>query len=389
MNEVLYGFDYVSYYFFLLYYKFIGYPMVLRICISIVTLCVIFYLFLAVYIVWGIFSRRNDKNIRERIFCRYYEPLLAVLTDPARRRVDEIAEFVGHNIKKRLKNKEMRFLVQVLTKIKIDAGDRFNNVNSQAVQGVFKVGSFLEREIQFGRPKFKVQALLAIQSINGYVSEAVLVRFLYHRKMELRHAARYAFMWLSQNNPFRFFDEDLTMKLHRWDMAEIHAILIHRQQMGFVLPNFIKWVNDAVEENVKIFFVREIRYFDERENCAQLAEMLNTKTWSLRSEIVRTLGQMRYAEAEDRLTAIYDVQPEFIKQDILASVAEIDSGRSAAFLRTAYETADDMTTKLSALKALYRYGAEGRAEFARLESDSEGFTAKLFAHIRNPLISRV
>lgn len=47
MDEVLSGFDYLTYYFYLLYYKFIGYPVVVRICIAVVTLCVVFYLFLA------------------------------------------------------------------------------------------------------------------------------------------------------------------------------------------------------------------------------------------------------------------------------------------------------------------------------------------------------
>lgn len=389
MDEVLYGFDYLTYYFYLLYYKFIGYPMVIRICIAIVTLCVVFYFFLAVYLGYGILRRRREKNIYDRIHRRYYESMKAVLADPVRRKVDEIAQIMNHDIKKRLKNTEMRFLVQVLTKAKSEGGGSWNNYNMQGIQGVFKIGSFLEREIQFGRPKHKVQALIGIQSINGYVSEAVLVRFLYHRKIELRKAARYAFMWLSQNNPFRFFDEDSAMKLHRWDMAEIHTILEHRQTSGFVVPNFVKWVAGSVENNVKIFFVNEIKHFDEKENCAQLAEMLSTKTWSLRNEIVSTLGHMKYAEAEPQLFEIYDVQPEYIKQNILTAVTEIRSGKAVDFLCTAYEIADDMTTKLCALKGLYQYGDGGRAAFDRLEADAEGFSKKLFAHVRHPLTNGI
>ena len=78
--------------------------------------------------------------------------------------------------------------------------------------------------------KSKIQALKLIQSINGYASEAVLVRFLYHRELELRNSARYTYMWLSQGDPFRFFDEDIGMKLRQWDMMELHAILEHRQE---------------------------------------------------------------------------------------------------------------------------------------------------------------
>lgn len=388
MNEVLYGFDYLTYYFYLIYYKFISYPMILRICIVVVMLCVIFYLFLAVYLVYGIFRRRREKRIYERIYRRYYDSLKLVVADPIQHKVEEIAKIVDHDIKKRLKHSEMRYLVQVLTKVRSEVG-KINYYNLQGIQGVFKIGSFFEREIQFGRTKYKVQALLGIQAIDGYVSEAVLVRFLYHRKVELRNAARFAYMWLSQNNPFRFFDEDMTMKLHRWDMAEIHAILEHRQDTGFVIPNFIKWVNDSIEENVRIFFVNEIKHFSEKENCPQLTELLATKIWMLRNEIVRTLGTMKYVDAEPKFFEMYDVQPEYIKQNILSAVTEINSGQAVEFMCTAYENADDMTTKLYALRGLYEYGEEGHRAFCRLESAARGFSKKLFAHIRHPLINGI
>lgn len=81
MDEVLSGFDYLTYYFYLLYYKFIGYPVVVRICIAVVTLCVVFYLFLALYLVYGIYRRQREKRLFARIHKRFYEPLKEVLGD--------------------------------------------------------------------------------------------------------------------------------------------------------------------------------------------------------------------------------------------------------------------------------------------------------------------
>ena len=43
----------------------------------------------------------------------------------------------------------------------------------------------------------------------------------------------YTYMWLSQGDPFRFFDEDIGMKLRQWDMMELHAILEHRKKVGY------------------------------------------------------------------------------------------------------------------------------------------------------------
>lgn len=389
MDEVLSGFDYLTYYFYLLYYKFIGYPVVVRICIAVVTLCAVFYLFLALYLAYGIYRRQQEKKLYTRIYNRFYEPLKTILADRENHPVEEIAHTVNHDIKKRLKHQEMRFLVQVLIKIKTELGDdKVNNYNMQNIQGVFKVGSFFEREIQFGRPRHKIQALLSIQSVNGYVSEAVLVRFLYHRRIELRHAARFAYMWLSQSNPFRFFDEDTTMKLSQWDMAEIHMILLHRQKMGFVIPSFLKWVNSSVENNVKAFFVSEIKLFNQEDNCPPLLDMINTKTWTLRNEIVRTLGGMKYIPAEPKLVEIFDVQPEHIKQNILGAVAEMQTGQALGFMHEAFERADDLGTKLCALKNLYAYGESGRGLFMQLETLTTGPASQLFAHVKNPLTNR-
>ena len=388
MDEVLSGFDYLTYYFYLLYYKFIGYPIVVRICIAVVTLCAVSYLFLALYLAYGIYRRQREKKTYNRLYDRFYEPLKNILGDRENHTVEEIAGEVRHDVKKSLKHQEMRFLVQILIKIKSELGEKVNNYNMQNVQGVFKVGSFFEREIQFGRPRHKIQALLSIQSVNGYVSEAVLVRFLYHRRLELRHAARFAYMWLSQSNPFRFFDEDTTMKLSLWNMAEIHMILMHRQKMGFVVPSFLKWVNSSIEDNVKAFFVSEIKLFDQQENCPPLLEMINTKTWTLRNEIVRTLGDMDYVEAEPKIVEIYDVQPEYIKQNILTAVARLQSGRGLGFLHEAFERADDQATKLVALKYIHDYGEQGRALFDQLDAMATGYAAQLFAHVKHPLTNR-
>ena len=39
MDQVLYGIDYIEYYFYWIYYKFIGYPLIIRIC-SIAEMCI-------------------------------------------------------------------------------------------------------------------------------------------------------------------------------------------------------------------------------------------------------------------------------------------------------------------------------------------------------------
>ena len=205
MDQVLFGIDFIEYYFYWIYYKFIGYPLIIRICSIAVMFCIIVYLFLLFHIIYGIFKRRKEKRRYNKAFDKYYEEMKAISLDKSTLSEEEIAERLDYNTRKRPKPTELRIITQLLTEIKSIHEDEINELNYQAIQTVFQITRFLERELQFGSKRSKIQSLKLIQSINGYASEAVLVRFLHHREIELRNSARYTYMWLSQGDPFRFF----------------------------------------------------------------------------------------------------------------------------------------------------------------------------------------
>lgn len=389
MNEdvVLYGYDYFSYYFYLLYYKFIGFPLAIRICVAVVTMCTILYFLLALYLSYGVVRRRNDKRRYKRIRDRYYDQMKDIALNPVRLSREEIIEMLDCE-KKRLKKRETWVVVQLMMEIKTEMADKINEHNRHGISEAFKLPTFFERELQFGRMKEKVKVLKAIQTLEEYVSEAVLVRLLSHRKLEMRKAARICYTWLSQNAPFRFFDEDINLRLTMWDRIEFHNVFKYREQSGFVMPNFMRWVDRIPDEGVKTFLIKEITFFDQRENCPVLEKRLSgTREVGIRSEIIRTLGALKYTEAELQLTQGYSVQPEDVKRSIIQAIVEMNTGRSVDFLREAYEIADSRETKRTAIEGLYRYGDAGRTMFESLEAKASDDVALLFAHVKNPLIN--
>lgn len=167
-------------------------------------------------------------------------------------------------------------------------------------------------------------------------------------------------MWLSQGDPFRFFDEDIGMKLRQWDMMELHAILEHRKKVGYNTPSFIKWVNTSAEENVKIFFINEIRLYNETDSAPILAKQINARSTEIRGEAIRTLGKLKYKEIEPKLIEMYHVQPEEVKRQIISAVADLKTDKALGFLYNAYDEADNWGTKRIILKALYEYSSMGR-----------------------------
>lgn len=389
MDEVLYGIDYVEYYFYWLYYKFMGYPLIIRICITTVMLCVLAYFCLLINIIYGIFKRKKEKRKYAKIHQRYYEKLKEISLEANHLTNEEISDRVEYDEKKRIKSNDIRLITQLLAEIKNKYEDQINELNFQGIQSVFQITRFFERELQFGSQRKKIQSLKLIQSINGYASEAVLVRFLYHRELELRNSARYAYMWLSQGNPFRFFDEDIGMKLRKWDMIELHAILEHRKKAGYSTPSFIKWVNTSAEEDVKIFFINEIKLYNETESAPTLAKQINARSPKIRREVILALGGLKYKEIEPKLLEMYNTQPEDVKQSIITAVSEMKTGNALNFFRNVYEEADNWTTKRSILKALYEYSDAGRRIFDELEAKAGSQTAILFAHTKNLLINQV
>ena len=389
MNEVLYGIDYLEYYFYWIYYKFMGYPLIIRICTAVVMLCIFAYFCLLINIIYGIFKRKREKRKYAKIHKRYYEKLKEISLNTNHLTDEEIANIVEYNEKKRIKSNEIRIITQLLAEIKTEFEDQINELNFQGIQNVFQITRYFERELQFGPQRSKIQTLKLIQSINGYASEAVLVRFLYHRELELRNSARYAYMWLSQGNPFRFFDEDIGMKLRKWDMMELHAILEHRKKAGYATPSFIKWVNTSAEENVKIFFINEIRLYNETESAPTLAKQINARSVEIRSEAIKTLGKLKYKEVEPKLIEMYNVQPEEVKRQIITAIADLKTDKALGFLYNAYDDADNWGTKRVILKALYDYSAMGRKTFEQLERKADSHTAILFAHTKHPLINQL
>ena len=65
MDQVLYGIDYIEYYFYWIYYKFIGYPLIIRICSIAVMFCIIAYFSYSIlYMVYLKGEKRSEDTIK-------------------------------------------------------------------------------------------------------------------------------------------------------------------------------------------------------------------------------------------------------------------------------------------------------------------------------------
>lgn len=61
MDQVLYGIDYIEYYFYWIYYKFIGYPLIIRIC-SIAVMFVLLRTCFSYSILYMVYSKGGKRS---------------------------------------------------------------------------------------------------------------------------------------------------------------------------------------------------------------------------------------------------------------------------------------------------------------------------------------
>lgn len=392
MDDILYGADYLEYYLSLIYFKYSENPLIIRICIIVVVLFIFAYFVLSVYILLGVICRKKDKKNTQMLYNKYYNTIVNIALDKNLLKLSDIIQQIGYNIegKKKKNQKQLRKIAYMMSNIKGRYGKEINSPNFMNIQTAFDISHFLERELLFGSHSKKILALKFIQSLDSYVGEPILVRFLYHSNIKIRKSARNAYIWISQTNPFRFFEEDINMSLNQWDMIEMHDIINHRQKNDLLIPNLGKWATESIQEDVKVFFINEIKYLGSEDNCNVLQNMLNTQSWRLRNELINALGSLKCIKVEKKLIEIYNLQPEFIKQTIIESIFLIKSGDAESFFKFSYESAENQKIKLLSLYKLYNYSKKGKTIFEDLRGKVVNANEIiLFEHVKCPFINNV
>jgi hypothetical protein len=155
------------------------------------------------------------------------------------------------------------------------------------------------------------------------------------------------------------------------------------------MPDYVNWMKIPQPDNcLKLFCLKEIEFFDKREDCKRLYEIYKLENDNeVRGHILRTLGKFKYLEMESELLATYNEEQEFVKRCIVVALMELGSGNPAVarFLKEKYEESRDINTSMTILNALYNYGALGRAAFEQLEEAAPKENTMRFMHIKDSL----
>lgn len=372
-----YFFDYIEHFWISLS----SFPFVIQIAIFFIFFsCTATFTFMIV-----VFVVRRDKARREKIVKelrpRIFSFLRNILISKDTYSDEQVLEMFVENFGA-LTKKTYISLIPTLEDVVKQEKQQLESHNYDSVIRGLKIDDYLEKRLDFSNTRVRLRAFQSLSRLDLTISDSKILPHTYSRNSSLRKESRSSYVGVSNNDPFKFFDQD--NDLNQWDQISLlQQFLLHHQDN---LPNFSKWIKYSEDEEQIKFFIKLVAYFKQSTSVNALTEYLDHADHSVRKEAILAIGKMRVREMENRLIKMYFTQPAPCQNAIVEAILYINSGKSIGFLKNAYEMANSHDSRKLIAEVIYLYGKTGRAYFDELCKTEIGFNLLILKHVQNPLI---
>ncbi len=387
-------FEYLWYFIYSLYYKFLEYPLMIRVC-SVVLIGLILTIPLSILILFIrnqiiIWQKKKLQKVREK----YSSVFREILTNPENLNEDYIREKIldcrGRELSSKFSSSELELISKLLAEKVQDYKERhLNRHNYQQILYVLNVAGWLEDRIEKGSVSTCIRCFQTAQILDCTLRGSVSTRFAYHRNKELRSVARSTYTFTNREDPFRYMEPDTDFIFHDSDGPSIHDMLLYRSDNNMLMPNFIDWIKlEQPNNKFRIFTIDEIAFFNKTELCDDLYDyMLKTNDTHIKGRAIRALGKLGYRKMENEICAMFANSGGYMRASIIVGLRElgIRGSKIVSFYKEAYTLARREKVMMTILNALYFCGEEGRAAFHSLELAADEKDKLRFEHIKNPI----
>ena len=386
--------EYYWYFIYSLYYEFLEYPLMVRVCSVVLTALFLIIPTSCVVMMWRNYLNSRRQRQLEKARQTYRETFLAILTDENDLSAERVREMIAEKRRKhpeaKFTNDELNLLTQIL-KEKVQEYNRknINRNNYQQILTVLNVASWLEDTIEKKGVKRCIAAFGLAQVLDCPLRGSVSARFAYHKDLHLRKVARTTYMLTNKEDPFRYIEGNQDYVYIESDGPILHDILMYRHDNGLMMPNFMDWIKlDQPTNRLRLFSITEILFFKKEEEYDELYQyMLETQDPTVKGNAIRALGKIGYHKMEKDLYEISKSAQGFLRVSIIAALRDLEvrGAEVVAFFKAAYGKVRRENEAMTVLDALYNCGTEGRLVFAELERTAPESEKKRFAHIMNPI----
>lgn len=229
----------------------------------------------------------------------------------------------------------------------------------------------------------KVRALTEFINMDIPIADVSILPLTNSHNRELRAAARHAYIKLSKNEPFKFFDV-VTDPLLMWDQVELFRIITTTEDIA--IPNFARWITYSSNKSVVSFCLKLIVHYNQLPAVSAVKKLLDTKDHYLRADAINCLGKLKVPDVEDTLVAMYSSQPLHCQIEILKAVGRIGTGKYIDFLKQEFLHSTDFDLRKSAAKSIVKNEWIAGQVLQELLDTADPESLLILKHCMNPLI---
>lgn len=391
------GWEIVRYYFYLWLSRFADYPFVVRTAYYVLLYSAVF---MAIAILMGVI--RNFRLNRER---RYYKKIVRqcgeALNDLAFSSVPASDEELssafsplyrsGQNLKRWKQLEWMYFFVNMKSRARTSAGTEagvLDEENFQRCLSYMQFEAFVTHVLQHSNNYLQLKIIKLSSFLELRLPDHMIMALTDSKNEMLRREARIYYAYTTVELPFRLILNPKEKYSSFYQML-VHDIYGQRIAKGMQVPNVMYVVRNSTNTGAKAAFIREAAVYGSDKDIESLKDYFLDKDEVVRLAAVETVGERRGESVEDDMVKSFKYQPLTVQKAIIKAVKSIGSGRQAGFLSHVADSSSSSAIRCEALACLFRYGQEGRDEFARLRAAATGPESEIFDRISGTVIAAV
>ncbi len=230
----------------------------------------------------------------------------------------------------------------------------------------------------------KIKAVVELTQMDIPISDVTILPLTNSGNPALRAAARNAYIQLSKNEPFKFFDI-ATEPLLPWDQLEMFKIITTTKDIA--IPNFSRWVSYSTNKSIVSFCLKLIAHYDQQSAIPAVMELLSNKDHYFRADAINCLGKLSAEVAEDKLVKIYNNQPLNCQIEILKALGRIASGKHLEFLKSEFLYSSNFDIRMNAARSIIKHNTQNsRLMVEELMEMTHEENQLIIKHCLNPLI---
>ncbi|RWW91766.1 HEAT repeat domain-containing protein [Flavobacterium cerinum] len=361
-----------------------SFPLVIKTAFSIIFLSLIATI-ISITTIFGIRGKKERDSrlamkLRPKMFAFFKNILVSkdIYTDI------EICNMFLETFGK-LNNKAYESIIPSLEDVVNDEKEQLKSIRYKNIIKGLKIDIFLEKKLDYADTRTRLNAFHSLSRLELTISDSKMLLHTYSKNDSLRKESRASYVGVSNNDPFKFFNQ--VNDLNHWDQINLMQQLeLHHKDN---LPNFSKWIVYSEDPTQTVFFIRMVSHFKQSNSVSALIEVLDNPNHNIRVEAILAIGKMQLKHLEPRLMDMYYHQPLSCQNAIIEALAYINSGEALDFLTKAYDDINDFDAKRLIAEVIYLYNEEGREYFDLLLKKERGFNYLTLEHVINPLIPSV